>query len=166
MAAGALRSGRARHAGVPGGEGTLVLETRWDTPEGTATVTDFMPVGGRSPHLERLVRGLRGEVPFMTELVLRFDNGGTVPWVTRLAGNTGVRAIAGPQMVLLHSPVVQHGRDLRTVGKFAVREGAELAVVLSHSPSHQQEPPAGDARAGGGHGRLLVRTIGALLAYR
>lgn len=128
-------------------DGTLVLETRWDTPEGTATVTDFMHVGGRRPELVRLVRGLRGEVRFTTELVLRFDYGGTVPWVTRLAGDTGLRAIAGPDMVLLRSPVALHGRDLRTLGEFAVREGAELAFVLSHAPSHEEDPPATDASA-------------------
>lgn len=128
-------------------DGTLILETRWDTPEGTATVTDFMLVGGRRPELVRLVKGVRGEVRFTTELVLRFDYGGTVPWVTRLAGDTGLRAIAGPDMVLLRSAVALHGRDFRTLGEFVVREGAELAFVLSHAPSHQEDPTATEASA-------------------
>lgn len=128
-------------------DGTLILETRWDTPEGSATVTDFMHVGGRRPELVRLVRGVRGEMRFTTELVLRFDYGGTVPWVTRLAGDTGLRAIAGPDMVLLRSAVALHGRDLRTLGEFVVREGAELAFVLSHAPSHEEDPLATEASA-------------------
>ena len=37
------------------------------------------------------------------ELVLRFDYGRTVPWVTRMDDGT-LRAIAGPDLVTLHTP--------------------------------------------------------------
>ena len=77
---------------------TLILETRIETAGGAATVIDFMPPRGRNSDIVRLVRGERGRVQMRTELVLRFDYGRTVPWVTRLPDGT-LRAIAGPDMV-------------------------------------------------------------------
>ncbi len=57
-----------------------------------------MPPRGRNSDIVRLVRGERGRMRMRTELVLRFDYGRTIPWVTRLADGT-LRAIAGPDMV-------------------------------------------------------------------
>ena len=82
---------------------TLVLETRMETQEGAATIIDFMPPRGRNSDIVRIVRGERGRVRMRTELVLRFDYGRTVPWVNRLPDGT-LRAIAGPDMVVLHTP--------------------------------------------------------------
>ena len=45
-----------------------------------------------------------GNVPFHAELILRFGYGATVPWVTRIDDNSS-RAIAGPDMVVLHASV-------------------------------------------------------------
>src|SRR6476659_5666879 len=39
---------------------TLVLETEFDTAEGTVAVFDFMPARDRDPNLVRLVEGRRG----------------------------------------------------------------------------------------------------------
>src|SRR5579863_9272279 len=60
---------------------TLVLETTFETGEGVATVTDFMPPRGHNPDVVRIVRGVHGCVDMRMELVLRFDYGRTVPWV-------------------------------------------------------------------------------------
>src|SRR6516164_10055585 len=48
--------------------GTLVLETRFETPTGTAMVVDFMPPDDPAGEAVRIVMGREGEVAFRTEL--------------------------------------------------------------------------------------------------
>ncbi len=60
---------------------TLVLETTFETDDGSALLLDFMPIRDEHPHLVRIVRGVRGNVAMSMELVLRFDYGHSVPWV-------------------------------------------------------------------------------------
>ena len=123
---------------------TLILETRHETAEGVVTVVDFMPPRGRNSDIVRLVRGERGAVRMKTELVLRFDYGRTVPWVTRLSKTT-LRAIAGPEMVILYTPVPLRGVDLTTVGEFTIEAGQSIPFVLTHGPSHLEAPEPVDA---------------------
>lgn len=118
---------------------TLILETRIETGEGAATVIDFMPPRGRNSDIVRLVLGERGRVRMRTELVFRFDYGRTVPWVNRLSDGTH-RAIAGPDMVLVHTPVPLRGKDQTTVGEFEVAAGATVPFVLTHGSSHLDPP--------------------------
>jgi GH15 family glucan-1,4-alpha-glucosidase len=124
-------------------EDTLILETSIETTSGEVTVIDFMPPRGSNSDIVRLVRGDRGAVRMRTELVLRFDYGRTIPWVNRLADGT-FRAIAGPDMVTLHTPVPLHGRDLTTVGEFDVAAGVTVPFVLTHGASHLAPPRAID----------------------
>jgi GH15 family glucan-1,4-alpha-glucosidase len=125
---------------------TLILDTRIETASGVATVTDFMPPRGRNSDVVRVVRGERGRVRMRLELVLRFDYGRTVPWVTRLPDGT-LRAIAGPDMVTLHTPVALRGQDLTTVGEFEVEAGTAVPFVLTHGASHLPLPDAIDPDA-------------------
>src|SRR5262245_35371098 len=83
---------------------TLILETRFETGAGAVLLVDFMPLHDRHSSVIRLVMGERGSVTMATEVVLRFGYGAVVPWVTRLEEST-LRAIAGPDMVLLRTPV-------------------------------------------------------------
>src|SRR6266446_3686751 len=85
-------------------ENTLILETRFETREGAATLVDFMPIGATHSSSVRLVVGERGRLAMSTELVIRFGYGTIAPWVTRLGDRT-LRAIAGPNMLVLRSPV-------------------------------------------------------------
>ncbi|MGZ8455282.1 MAG: glycoside hydrolase family 15 protein [Gemmatirosa sp.] len=122
---------------------TLVLETDWTTADGTVTVIDFMPLRGAQSDLVRLVIGRRGTVAMRTELVLRFDYGTTVPWVTQAEDGTprGVlRAIAGPDMVVVRADVPLRGVGLTTVGDFKVAAGETVAFVMTHVPSHLPTP--------------------------
>jgi GH15 family glucan-1,4-alpha-glucosidase len=108
--------------------GTLVLETEFQGDSGTAVVIDFM-VPGDGAHLVRIVAGRSGRVVFHTELVIRFNYGASVPWVHRLAHDT-INAIAGPERLVLRTPVNLHGEDLKTVGDFVVQTGETAACAL------------------------------------
>jgi GH15 family glucan-1,4-alpha-glucosidase len=127
-------------------DSTLILETRVETADGAATVIDFMPPRSANSRIVRLVRGDRGRVQMRTELILRFDYGRTVPWVARLADGT-FRAIAGPNMVTLHTPVRLCGHDLVTVGDFEVTAGTTVPFVLTHGYSHLPPPDAIDPQS-------------------
>jgi GH15 family glucan-1,4-alpha-glucosidase len=120
--------------------GTLILETEFQTETGSAAIVDFMgPLDGAA-NLVRIVMGRSGQVPFHTELVIRFDYGATVPWVTRVEDGT-IEAVAGPERLVLRTPVELYGEDLRTVGEFTVDAGQSLAFVLSHGPSFEKPRP-------------------------
>jgi GH15 family glucan-1,4-alpha-glucosidase len=120
-------------------ENTLVLETTFATAAGDATVIDFMPPRGTNSDVVRLVRGERGRVRMRLDLRLRFDYGSTVPWVSRLPDGTW-RAIAGPDMVTLRTPVSLTGKGLTTVAEFDVAAGETVPFVLTHGPSHLAPP--------------------------
>jgi GH15 family glucan-1,4-alpha-glucosidase len=124
-------------------DGTLILETDFETPEGAATLIDFMPPRNGASDLVRMVVGRRGRLRFETELVLRFDYGSSVPWVSRLDCG-GLSAIAGADRVVLHTPVPLHGEDMRTVGGFSVGAGETVPFVLAHNPSHLPVPHPAD----------------------
>ncbi len=128
-------------------DGSLVLETMFATPTGEVALIDFMPVGGAGTSLVRIVEGRRGRVPMRLHLVLRFDYGAVVPWVTRLPDGTGIEAVAGPDRVVLHSPVRLRGHGLTTIARFTVAQGESLAFTLSHAPSHEAPPPPRTASA-------------------
>jgi GH15 family glucan-1,4-alpha-glucosidase len=122
---------------------TLILETTFETAEGAATLIDFMSVNDNSPDIYRLVVGRRGRLEMHTELILRFGYGSVVPWVTRMEDGT-LRAIAGPDMVFLQTPVLLHGENMTTVGNFAVEAGETVPFRFVYCPSHH--PAAGNVR--------------------
>jgi len=125
---------------------TLVLETEFETAEGALTLIDFMPIGEAESDLVRIVVGRRGSVPMRMELVLRFDYGASVPWVSRLPDGR-LRAIAGPDMAVLSAPVEVRGENMTTVARFEIREGERLHFVLMHGASHLEPPDAIDTEA-------------------
>ena len=123
---------------------TLVLETHFETAEGAVTLVDFMPVQAPNSTIVRFAIGKRGKVKMHTELVIRFGYGAVVPWVTRVESGA-LRAIAGPDMVVLQSPVHVSGKDMTTVGEFTVSRGETIPFVLTYAPSHLPLPEAVDA---------------------
>ena len=72
-----------------------------------------MPPRTTAPDLVRIVEGVRGRVPVRSELVIRFDYGAIVPWVRRT--ERGIRAIAGPDTLLLRTDVPLRGENHTTV---------------------------------------------------
>jgi GH15 family glucan-1,4-alpha-glucosidase len=128
-----VRATRRRYRGD-----SLILETEFDTDEGTVRLVDFMPIRGEAPDLVRIVEGVRGRVPMRMELRLRFDYGHVVPWVYREGG--ALVAVAGPDAVWLRTPVEVHGEDLATVAESSVGEGFSVPFVLTWQASHRPTP--------------------------
>ena len=122
---------------------TLILETRFETAEGAATLVDFMPGGQTGSSIVRLVIGERGRIAMRTELVIRFGYGATVPWMTQLDDRSR-RAIAGPDLVLLRTPAPLRGEDFKTVGEFTVDAGETVPFTLTYMPSHLPIPAAAE----------------------
>ena len=118
---------------------SLILETDFETSDGLVTVVDFMPARGTQCDLVRMVVGRRGRVAMHTQLIVRFDYGAVVPWVTR-EGDGTLRMVAGPDMLTLRTDVPVRGEGLTTVGEFAVGEGETAAFVLTYQPSHLPPP--------------------------
>jgi GH15 family glucan-1,4-alpha-glucosidase len=125
---------------------TLILETCFETADGAVVLVDFMPFHGERSEIVRLIHGTRGRVRMHTELILRFGYGAVVPWVTRLESGV-LRAIAGPDMVLLRTPVHLKGKNMTTVGEFTVMRGETIPLVLTYARSHRPVPPARDPTA-------------------
>ncbi len=126
-------------------EGSLVLETEFETAEGTVLLTDFMAWGTPQPTLVRLVSGRRGRVSMELDLLIRFDYGRTVPWVTRLEDDSGIRAIAGPHQLVLRTPVALRGEEMATRARFIVGEGQTISFVLAYAGSVERLPVALEA---------------------
>ncbi len=120
-------------------DGTLVLETEFDTPDGTVRVIDCMPIRDRTIDVVRVVEGVSGAVPMKFELIVRFDYGSVVPWV-RSSGNS-VLMIAGPNALRLNAPFKVEGREMRHEAEFIVREGDKVPFVLTWFESFHREPP-------------------------
>ena len=118
--------------------GTLILETLFETPSGSVALIDFMAVEKAS--IVRIVEGRSGSVEMKLDLSLRFEYGSAVPWVTRLNHGSGLRAIAGPDQVVLHSDVRLHGRAMTTVASFRTEAGKRTRFVLTHAGSHLPQP--------------------------
>jgi GH15 family glucan-1,4-alpha-glucosidase len=118
---------------------TLILETTIETSEGKAVIIDFMPTKIRGSHIVRLVRGLSGKLTLRTELIIRFDYGSFVPWLTR-AEDTSLHAVAGPNRVVLQSNVKLQPCGLSHIAQFSVTEGETLDFTLSYAASYEMIP--------------------------
>jgi GH15 family glucan-1,4-alpha-glucosidase len=125
---------------------TLILETTFESDEGSVRLIDFMPIrqsnseriSAGNSEIVRIVEGLRGTMKLTMALALRFDYGRTIPWVTAIAD--GIRAIAGPGIAALHSSVPVHGENLHTAAEFTIRKGQRAWFTLTYGESHQADP--------------------------
>jgi GH15 family glucan-1,4-alpha-glucosidase len=122
---------------------TLILETDFDTEEGSVRIIDFMPLSDQRWDIVRIVEGLSGRVSLRMELVVRFDYGSIVPWVRR-AGEI-LLLTAGPDTLELAASVAVAGENLKSVAEFYVSAGARQSFVLNYRPSHADTRPTIDA---------------------
>lgn len=119
-------------------ERTLIAETIFTTSSGEVMITDFMPPRGSHSHVVRMVRGVRGRVAMRMDLAVRFDYGRTIPWVTRKGD--ALRAIAGPDMVILRTRAPLRGEGMTTVSEFSLRRGHQMTFTLSYCSSLENLP--------------------------
>jgi GH15 family glucan-1,4-alpha-glucosidase len=117
---------------------TLILETEWDTPDGSIRLIDFMPPRGVAADVVRIVEGLSGTVSVRMDLALRFDYGHIVPWVQSVDGD--LRAVAGPDAVWLRTDAPLRGEGLTTVAEFTITVGQRVPFVLTYQRSHLPRP--------------------------
>ena len=127
-------------------DGTLILETEFETDSGAVRLIDCMPLDAERWDVVRIVEGLRGRVAMRMELVIRFDYGSIVPWVRQLDDGS-VFAIAGPDTLELQTPVATHGEEMMTVADFEVAAGERLPFALTYRLSHEAPHVPIDAEA-------------------
>ncbi len=131
--AGGGRCTRRRYRGD-----SLVLETEWETGEGTVRVVDCMPTRTDATDLVRVVEGVSGRVAMRGELRMRFDYGRLTPWLRTQDGL--LAAVAGPHAVWLRGPVPSTGEDGTATTEFVVPAGERVEFVLTHARSWQPRP--------------------------
>ena len=127
---------------------SFVLETTYRSPTGTAVVTDSMPISDGRADVVRHVRCTAGTVQVRHEWVVRFGYGAIQPWVTRLhGGDEAIRAVAGPDALVLRGTRLPRATDHRHGDDLELREGEELELDLTWSPSWEPVPEALPAAA-------------------
>jgi GH15 family glucan-1,4-alpha-glucosidase len=80
-----------------------------------------------------------------SEILLRFNYGSSIPWVTRM-DDGAVRAIAGPDMIMIRSSVPLRGEGFATVSDFTIGEEDVACFTMTYGPSHRPPPPGVDAQ--------------------
>jgi GH15 family glucan-1,4-alpha-glucosidase len=124
---------------------SMVLETRFETPEGAALLVDCLPLEEHSdpqvprqvfPHevVVRVVRGLRGRVDMRMLYEPRFDYGSITPWVRR--HEDAIEAIGGPEALVLHADPPVAIERASVTASFAVEEGSMARFIAAYRPSH------------------------------
>jgi GH15 family glucan-1,4-alpha-glucosidase len=122
---------------------SLVLETEFDTDEGSVRVIDFMPLSNRRWDIVRIVEGMSGRISVRMQLIVRFDYGSIVPWVHQSGGI--LLFTAGPDTLELAASVAVEGENLKSVAEFSVSAGQRETFVLNYRPSHLDTQPVIDA---------------------
>ena len=110
-------------------DGTLVLETGFETDEGAVRIIDSMPLSNERWDIVRIVEGLRGQVAMRMELIIRFDYGSVVPWVRQTDGV--LLMTAGPHTLELRTAVATRGENMTTVAEFEISAGQRMSFWMA-----------------------------------
>ncbi|MGA7810783.1 glycoside hydrolase family 15 protein [Bradyrhizobium sp.] len=117
---------------------TTILVTEHVTDTGCVRVTDLMPWHDGASSIIRTVEGLAGEVQMAMSLKLRFSYGRISPW--RQRHERGLIFESGADRVVLDCPVELTMDTDDVSARFVLAKGANIAFVLSHSPSTMALP--------------------------
>ncbi len=120
-------------------DGTLILETTFETRHGAVVLVDCMARHQGTSVLLRQVKGLHGYVDMQCDLLVRFDYGGSIPWVTCL-DDKRVQFIAGPDRLILQADVPILDDDMRTRASFRVAAGESYGFSLTYTKSYLALP--------------------------
>ncbi|HZD73324.1 MAG TPA: glycoside hydrolase family 15 protein [Actinomycetota bacterium] len=126
-------------------DGTLVLETTFETEGGAVRLLDTLLVAAddaREPphHLLRMAEGLRGTVEMRLRVAARLDYGEIAPWLRRF-GPDWFAATGGNDALLVwsDSPLdTAEGHDLTAA--FPVHEGQRRRLSIRHTAPEALEP--------------------------
>jgi GH15 family glucan-1,4-alpha-glucosidase len=122
---------------------SFVLDTTYATPTGTAVATDAMPLGDGRSDVVRRVECTAGEVEVDHEWVVRFGYGGIEPWVRHerdADGHDAIRAVAGPDSLVLRGDRLPRPVDHRHRDRFTLRAGESVELSLTWVHSWQPVP--------------------------
>ncbi|WP_207633592.1 glycoside hydrolase family 15 protein [Paraburkholderia hospita] len=119
---------------------TLILETRFRTATGTATLVDFMPMRAECPQLIRMVFGEAGTVEFDMQLAARFDYGRAVPAIRRRDDGNGLSIMCGSNRLTLHTSASLRDEAGSVLGRFGVAAGECVSFVLNYSDTRDRQP--------------------------
>jgi GH15 family glucan-1,4-alpha-glucosidase len=123
---------------------TNVLMTRFLTPDGVGEVVDFMPLAPRSGsnagghRVVRLVRGVRGDIPFTVSCRPALDYGRAHAPAERTGG--GWRWSAGEHVVHLATPLDLRGDGAGVAAEFTLHAGDEIPFVVTYGRPGAPEP--------------------------
>ena len=141
LAEGAVLSTSRRYR-----EGTLVLETEWETATGVVRLVDAMPPRSGHADIVRRIEGVRGEVEMAMRWAIRFGYGNVVPWVRRTTDEDGhdvLLAVAGPDAVVLRGdllPTPDHRGEPSHHTYFTVKQGEVVDSAMVWFPSELPVP--------------------------
>ncbi|HVL25084.1 MAG TPA: glycoside hydrolase family 15 protein [Thermomicrobiales bacterium] len=140
---------------------TLILETTFTTPDGVATVTDFLaleadegakgglrrPGSGSTSLLIRIVRGVEGTVPMRMEFHPRFEYGLTTPRLQML-GEKLAFITGGADQLGLYVGDLSIDRDLSggCTASFEIGAGEQRVVALAAVSQGDVDPEGPDER--------------------
>jgi len=127
---------------------TMILVTRWVTPEGEVEVVDLMPMHDHRADIVRRVRGVRGSVRMHQDLRIRFGYATAIPWVRQEKADRphSLIAVAGPDAIVVRGAEL-HPANHSHQGEFVIHAGETVDLTLTWYPSHRDAPPALDVEA-------------------
>ncbi|PVU81289.1 glucoamylase (plasmid) [Cellulomonas sp. WB94] len=122
---------------------SFVLRTVYTTPGGTAVVEDAMPLADGRADLVRRITCTEGTVAVEHEWVVRFGYGAIVPWLHRVVdadGREALRAIAGPDSLVLRGDRLPHAAGHRHHDEFELHAGESVELVCTWVSSWEPTP--------------------------
>jgi GH15 family glucan-1,4-alpha-glucosidase len=127
---------------------TMILVTRWKTPDGEVEVTEAMPMGDGRADVVRRVRGISGTVRMQQDLRLRFGYATAIPWVRKdhTEHPPSLVAVAGPDAIVVRGAAL-HPTDHSHAGVFDIEAGETVDLSLTWFRSHRRTPKAPDVDA-------------------
>jgi GH15 family glucan-1,4-alpha-glucosidase len=122
---------------------SFVLRTTYTAPHGTAVVEDAMPLADGRADLVRRITCTEGTVAVEHEWIVRFGYGDVTPWVHRVVDDTGhraIRAIAGPDSIVLRGDRLPRAAGHRHHDEFDLHEGESVELVCTWVNSWEPIP--------------------------
>ncbi|MDM7831084.1 glycoside hydrolase family 15 protein [Cellulomonas edaphi] len=125
-------------------EDSFVLETTYRSPTGTAVVLETMPLGDGRADLVRRIECTEGRVEVQHVWTVRFGYGDIEPWINHVTDgdrDVALRAIAGPDALLLRGDRLPRPSDHHHEDTFTLQAGESAELALTWIPSWVPVPP-------------------------